>query len=171
MQVGLANILDIFYEDVYSLPEKQLQCGAILHSANLLSKKVYIYEYNYKCMFMCIKLTCMCAFDYTLVSLQTLIKVVCVFLGTKSFLLLKYMLVMFQRNYSSWGLLSKTLVGGVFLVVIGAVGQRFLPRVHMPGQYSVEQPITSLYGVSSVKDQVIEVAKVTNFPFSFYFLT
>lgn len=81
------------------------------------------------------------------------------------------MLVMFQRNYSSWGLLSKTLVGGVFLVVIGAVGQRFLPRVYMPGQYSVEQPITSLYGVSSVKDQVIEGAKVTNFPFSFYFLT
>lgn len=104
--VGLANILDIFYEDVYSLPEKQLQCGAIVHSANLLSKK---------------------------------------------------------RNYSSWGLLSKTLVGGVFLVVIGAVGQRFLPRVHMPGQYSVEQPITSLYGVSSVKDQVIEGAKLEEY--------
>lgn len=68
-----------------------------------------------------------------------------------------------MRNYSSWGLLSKTLVGGVFLVVIGAVGQRFLPRVHMPGQYSVEQPITSLYGVSSVKDQVIEVAKLEEY--------
>lgn len=40
MQVGLANILDIFYEDVYSLPDKQLQCGANVLSANLLSKKV-----------------------------------------------------------------------------------------------------------------------------------
>lgn len=40
MQVGLANILDVFYEDVYSLPNKQLQCGATVHSANLSSKKV-----------------------------------------------------------------------------------------------------------------------------------
>ncbi|XP_038882562.1 uncharacterized protein LOC120073791 isoform X2 [Benincasa hispida] len=104
--VGLANILDIFYEDVYSLPDKLLQCGAIVHSASLLSKK---------------------------------------------------------RNYSSWGLLSKTLAGGVFLVAIGAVGQRFMSRVHVPGRCSVERPITSLYGVSSVKDQAIEAAKLEEY--------
>ncbi|XP_011658230.1 uncharacterized protein LOC101222138 isoform X1 [Cucumis sativus] len=104
--VGLANILDMFYEDVYSLPDKQLQCGANVHSANLLSKK---------------------------------------------------------RNYSSWGLLSKTLAGGVFLVAIGAVGQRFMSRVRLPGRYSAEQPITSLDGLSSVKDQAIEAAKLEEY--------
>ena len=64
MQVGLANILDMFYEDVYSLPDKQLQCGANVHSANLLSKKVpacmYVFLYNYKLMFLFILLTCVC---------------------------------------------------------------------------------------------------------------
>lgn len=86
MQVGLANILDIFYEDVYSLPDKQLQCGAIVHSANLLNKKVsacmYTHICNYKCM--CIVPTCMYVFDCLLVSLQTIRKVVFFFLlGTK----------------------------------------------------------------------------------------
>ncbi|XP_008439794.1 uncharacterized protein LOC103484484 isoform X1 [Cucumis melo] len=104
--VGLANILDIFYEDVYSLPDKQLQCGANVLSANLLSKK---------------------------------------------------------RNYSSWGLLSKTLAGGVFFVAIGAIGQRFMSRVRLPGRYSVEQPITSLDGLSSVKNQAMEAAKLEDY--------
>lgn len=70
------------------------------------------------------------------------------------------MLNMFQRNYSSWGLLSKTLAGGIFLVAIGAVGQQFLPRFHVSGRYNVEQPVTSLYGVNSVKDQAIEAVNV-----------
>ncbi|XP_023543337.1 uncharacterized protein LOC111803246 [Cucurbita pepo subsp. pepo] len=104
--VGLANILDIFYEDVYSLPDKQLQCGAIVHSANLLNKK---------------------------------------------------------RNYSSWGFLSKTLAGGIFFVTIIAVGQYFLPRVHVSGRYNVEQPVSSLYGVSSVKNQATEAEKLEEY--------
>lgn len=37
--VDLANILDMYYEDVYTLPEKQLSCGAIAKSTNLLLKK------------------------------------------------------------------------------------------------------------------------------------
>lgn len=77
---------------------------------------------------------------------------------------------MFQQNYSSWGLLSKTLAGGVFLVAIGAVGQRFMSRVRLPGRYSAEQPITSLDGLSSVKDQAIEAAKVFTNIFSLIYL-
>lgn len=75
---------------------------------------------------------------------------------------------MFQRNYSSWGLLSKTLAGGVFFVAIGAIGQRFMSRVRLPGRYSVEQPITSLDGLSSVKNQAMEAAKVFTNIFSLY---
>ncbi|XP_022142238.1 uncharacterized protein LOC111012401 isoform X2 [Momordica charantia] len=104
--VGLANILDVFYEDVYSLPNKQLQCGATVHSANLSSKK---------------------------------------------------------RNYSSWGWLSKTLAGGIFLVLISVVGQLLLPRLHVSRRYNVEQPVTSLYGVDSVKDQVVEAEKLEKY--------
>lgn len=37
--IGLADILDMFYEDVFSLPNKQLQCGALLSHASLSSKK------------------------------------------------------------------------------------------------------------------------------------
>lgn len=66
----------------------------------------------------------------------------------------------FQRNYSSWGWLSKTLAGGIFLVLISVVGQLLLPRLHVSRRYNVEQPVTSLYGVDSVKDQVVEAEKV-----------
>lgn len=80
------------------------------------------------------------------------------------------MLHMLQRNYSSWGFLSKTLAGGIFFVTIIAVGQYFLPRVHVSGRYNVEQPVSSLYGVSSVKNQAIEAEKVfTRLPLYFPF--
>lgn len=37
--VGLANILDMYYEDVFTLPNKQLSCGAITKSTNLSINK------------------------------------------------------------------------------------------------------------------------------------
>ena len=40
MQVGLAGILDLYYEDLYSLPNKQLSCGVVANFVNLSNKKV-----------------------------------------------------------------------------------------------------------------------------------
>ncbi|XP_075664003.1 uncharacterized protein LOC142633648 isoform X3 [Castanea sativa] len=37
--VGLAGILDLYYEDLYSLPNKQLSCGVVTNFANLSNKK------------------------------------------------------------------------------------------------------------------------------------
>ncbi|XP_065619039.1 uncharacterized protein LOC112020120 isoform X3 [Quercus suber] len=37
--VGLAGILDLYYEDLYSLPNKQLSCGVVANFANLSNKK------------------------------------------------------------------------------------------------------------------------------------
>ncbi|KAG2687743.1 hypothetical protein I3760_09G064700 [Carya illinoinensis] len=37
--VGLAETLDMYYEDVYSLPNKQLSCGMVASFANLSNKK------------------------------------------------------------------------------------------------------------------------------------
>ena len=38
MQVALANILDMYYEDLYTLPDKQLLCGAGFANFSNLSK-------------------------------------------------------------------------------------------------------------------------------------
>ncbi|KAL9455986.1 hypothetical protein AB3S75_005253 [Citrus x aurantiifolia] len=37
--VGLADILDMYYEDIFSLPNKQLSCGVVTNYTNLPSKK------------------------------------------------------------------------------------------------------------------------------------
>ncbi|KAJ4703564.1 Deneddylase ORF24 [Melia azedarach] len=37
--VGLADILDMYYEDVFSLPNKQLSCGVVASYTNLSNKK------------------------------------------------------------------------------------------------------------------------------------
>lgn len=37
--VGLAAILDLYYEDLYSLPNKQLSCGVVANFANLSNKR------------------------------------------------------------------------------------------------------------------------------------
>ncbi|KAJ4840403.1 hypothetical protein Tsubulata_002062 [Turnera subulata] len=37
--VGLAEILDIYYEDAYSLPNKELSCGVVSNFTNLSNKK------------------------------------------------------------------------------------------------------------------------------------
>lgn len=38
--MGLAGILDMYYEDIFSLPNKQLSCGVVTNYTNLPSKKV-----------------------------------------------------------------------------------------------------------------------------------
>ncbi|XP_062013059.1 uncharacterized protein LOC133729541 isoform X2 [Rosa rugosa] len=37
--VGLADIIDMYYEDLYTLPDKELSCGVIASSTNLSNKK------------------------------------------------------------------------------------------------------------------------------------
>ncbi|XP_044461823.1 uncharacterized protein LOC123193100 isoform X2 [Mangifera indica] len=37
--VGLADVLDMYYEDIFSLPSKQLSCDAVVNYSNLSSKK------------------------------------------------------------------------------------------------------------------------------------
>lgn len=39
-QVGLAETLDMYYVDPYSLPEKQLSCGVAAKFAKVSNKKV-----------------------------------------------------------------------------------------------------------------------------------
>ncbi|KAL5576660.1 hypothetical protein UlMin_018359 [Ulmus minor] len=38
-EVGLANVIDMFYEDLFTLPKKELSCGVIGNFANLPNKK------------------------------------------------------------------------------------------------------------------------------------
>ncbi|KAJ0017209.1 hypothetical protein Pint_10491 [Pistacia integerrima] len=38
--VGLADVLDMYYEDIFTLPSKQLSCEAVVNYTNLSSKKV-----------------------------------------------------------------------------------------------------------------------------------
>lgn len=40
LQVGLAEALDVYFEDIYSLPRKQLPCDAFGNYGNLPSEKV-----------------------------------------------------------------------------------------------------------------------------------
>ncbi|BFG27850.1 hypothetical protein CerSpe_141240 [Prunus speciosa] len=37
--VGLADIIDMYYEDLYTMPDKQLSCGVVANSTNLSNKK------------------------------------------------------------------------------------------------------------------------------------
>nr|POF15755.1 hypothetical protein CFP56_17961 [Quercus suber] len=85
--VGLAGILDLYYEDLYSLPNKQLSCGVVANFANLSNKK----------------------------------------------------------RSSSWlKMMSVSLVSGVFLVIISALGQLGLPHLSKGGRYPVEhRPLPS----------------------------
>ncbi|XP_034210785.1 uncharacterized protein LOC117623883 isoform X2 [Prunus dulcis] len=38
--VGLADIIDMYYEDLYTMPDKQLSCGVVANSTNLSNKKI-----------------------------------------------------------------------------------------------------------------------------------
>lgn len=38
--VGLADIIDMYYEDLYTMPDKQLSCGVVANSTNLSNKKM-----------------------------------------------------------------------------------------------------------------------------------
>lgn len=40
LQVGLADIIDMYYEDIYTLPNKELSCEVAGNFTNLPSKKV-----------------------------------------------------------------------------------------------------------------------------------
>ncbi|BBH00934.1 hypothetical protein Prudu_011053 [Prunus dulcis] len=39
-EVGLADIIDMYYEDLYTMPDKQLSCGVVANSTNLSNKKM-----------------------------------------------------------------------------------------------------------------------------------
>ena len=48
MQVALANILDMYYEDQYTLPDKQLFCGVgVANFTNLSKNKVVKSVFTY----------------------------------------------------------------------------------------------------------------------------
>ncbi|KAI5331680.1 hypothetical protein L3X38_021806 [Prunus dulcis] len=38
--VGLADIIDMYYEDLYTMPDKQLSCGVVANSTNSSTKKI-----------------------------------------------------------------------------------------------------------------------------------
>ncbi|KAL6282398.1 hypothetical protein ACE6H2_013327 [Prunus campanulata] len=38
--VGLADIIDMYYEDLYTMPDKQLSCGVVANSTSLSNKKI-----------------------------------------------------------------------------------------------------------------------------------
>lgn len=41
LQVGLADVIDMYYEDLYTLPNKELSCGFVRNFTNLPNKKVF----------------------------------------------------------------------------------------------------------------------------------